>query len=58
MWAVKKSHEAVVKLLLETSKVDIDSEDDLGETPLSLAQLHGHAAIVDLISQARPFPPH
>jgi ankyrin repeat protein len=35
-----------VKLLLETSRVDVNSEDSSGQTPLSWAALHGHDAVV------------
>jgi Ankyrin repeats (3 copies) len=33
-WAAERGHEAVVKLLLETGKADIDSKDKDGLTPL------------------------
>ena len=34
-WAAKNGHEAVVKLLLDTGKVDVDSKDtEFGRTPL------------------------
>ncbi|EJT68836.1 hypothetical protein GGTG_13589 [Gaeumannomyces tritici R3-111a-1] len=43
-------HEAVVKLLLDTGKVDVDSKDDeYGQTPLSWAALNGHEAVVKLL---------
>ena len=34
-WAAENGHEAVVKLLLATEKVDLDSKDSYGLTPLS-----------------------
>ncbi|KAF2174401.1 ankyrin, partial [Zopfia rhizophila CBS 207.26] len=40
--------EAVVKLLLETGKVDVDSKDAEGRTPLWLAAREGHKAVVKL----------
>ncbi len=43
-------HEAVVKLLLETGKVDIDAKDKSGRTPLSWAAEKGHVAVVKLLS--------
>ena len=41
--------EAVAKLLLETGKLDIDSKDSYGQTPLSWAAENGHEAIVKLL---------
>jgi ankyrin repeat protein len=35
-WVAEKGHEAVVKLLLDTGKVDVDAKDsEYGRTPLS-----------------------
>jgi hypothetical protein len=48
-WAAWKGHEAVVKLLLATGKVDVDSKSDSGQTPLSLAADGGHEAVVKLL---------
>ncbi|KAL8299133.1 hypothetical protein RB593_009145 [Gaeumannomyces tritici] len=42
-------HEAVVKLLLATDKVDADSKDNNGRTPLSWAAANGHEAVVKLL---------
>jgi len=43
-------HEAVVKLLLETGKADIDSKDTRsGRTPLEWAAGNGHGAVVKLL---------
>jgi ankyrin repeat protein len=40
----------VVKLLLETGKVDVDSKDDYyGQTPLQRAAERGHRAVVKLL---------
>jgi ankyrin repeat protein len=36
-------------LLLETGKVDVDSKDENGETPLSWAAYNGHEAVVKLL---------
>jgi Ankyrin repeats (3 copies) len=58
-WAAEKGHEAVVKLLLVTEKVDVDSKDSDGQTPLSWAAEGGHEAVVKLL-QSRcltPSPP-
>jgi ankyrin repeat protein len=49
-WAARNGNEAVVKLLLETGKVDSDSKDkEYGLTPLSLAAENGHEAVVKLL---------
>ena len=42
-------HEAVVKLLLDTGKVNVDSKDGSGRTPLSWAAENGHEAVVKLL---------
>jgi ankyrin repeat protein len=39
----------VVKLLVETGKVDVDSKDTAGQTPLLRAVGQGHAAVVKLL---------
>ncbi|KAH8708394.1 ankyrin repeat protein, partial [Phaeosphaeriaceae sp. PMI808] len=48
-WAAEGGHEAVVKLLLATGKVDVDSGDKDGRTPLSWAAEGGHEAVVKLL---------
>ena len=48
-WAAENGHEAVVKLLLATGKVDADSKDKDGRTPLSWAAGEGHEAVVKLL---------
>ncbi|KAF2175472.1 hypothetical protein K469DRAFT_533281, partial [Zopfia rhizophila CBS 207.26] len=49
-WAAGGGHEAVVKLLLETGKVEVDSKDrKSGQTPLSWAAEGGHEAVVKLL---------
>jgi ankyrin repeat protein len=48
--AAEGGHEAVVKLLLDTGKVDLDSKDtDSGRTPLSWAAKNGHEAVGKLL---------
>ncbi|EJT77594.1 hypothetical protein GGTG_02700 [Gaeumannomyces tritici R3-111a-1] len=42
-------HDSAVKLLLSTGKVDIDSGDNRGQTPLSWAAESGHEAVVKLL---------
>jgi ankyrin repeat protein len=39
----------VVKLLLDTGKVDVDSRDFQDKTPLSWAAENGHEAVVKLL---------
>ena len=41
--------EAIVKLLLDTGKVEADSKDNFGQTPLSWAAQGGHEAVVKLL---------
>ncbi|KAL4939040.1 hypothetical protein BDV06DRAFT_199717 [Aspergillus oleicola] len=43
--------EAIVKLLLETKQVDIDSKDEIGNTPLSYATENRHWAVVRLLQE-------
>ncbi len=47
--AAMNGHEAVVRLLLETGKVDINSRDGKSGTPLSHAAENGHDAVVKLL---------
>jgi ankyrin repeat protein len=48
-WAAERGHEAVVKLLLETGKVDVDSKDIFGWTPLSRAVAGRDEVVVKLL---------
>ncbi|KAL6228936.1 hypothetical protein BDW75DRAFT_235566 [Aspergillus navahoensis] len=48
--AAENGHKAVVKLLLDSGKVDVDCKDsEYGRTPLSLAAENGHGAVVKLL---------
>lgn len=47
--AVQHGHEMVVKLLLETSKVDINAKDLMNRTPLSRAGEAGREDILKLL---------
>ncbi len=49
LWAAENGHEAVVKLLLSTGKVDIEVRDKNSKTPLLWAAENGHEAIVKLL---------
>ncbi|KAH8710035.1 ankyrin repeat-containing domain protein [Phaeosphaeriaceae sp. PMI808] len=54
LWlAARGGHKVVVKLLLETGKVDIDSKDENGRTPLSWAAEGGHLAVVERLLQEK-----
>ncbi|KAK4170833.1 ankyrin repeat-containing domain protein [Triangularia setosa] len=48
-WAAGNGHEKVVKILLDTAKVDVDSKDKYGRTPLSWAAGNGHEAVVKML---------
>jgi ankyrin repeat protein len=48
-WAATNGHAAVVRLLLATGKVNVDSKDSLDQTPLSQAAANGHEAVVKLL---------
>ena len=39
----------MVRLLIDTGKADIDSKDNFGWTPLSLAAQRGHEVVVRLL---------
>jgi ankyrin repeat domain-containing protein 50 len=47
--AAGNGHEAVVKLLLDTGKVKVNSKDIEVRTPLSRAAENGHEAVVKLL---------
>ncbi|KAF2257810.1 ankyrin [Lojkania enalia] len=47
--AAENGHDAVVKLLLETGKVDADSKGRYNQTPISWAAGNGHNAMVKLL---------
>jgi ankyrin repeat protein len=52
-WAAQYGDETVVKLLLETGKVDVNSRDsDLGRTPLSRAAQYGREVVVKLLLES------
>jgi ankyrin repeat protein len=48
-WAVKNGHEAVVKLLLNTGKINVNSKDNNGRTLLLWAAEKGNEAVVKLL---------
>lgn len=49
--AAKGGHEAVIKVLLERGKVDINATDKIGRTALMLAAESGREAVVRLLLQ-------
>jgi ankyrin repeat protein len=51
--AAGRGHKIVVKLLLETGKVDINSKDKSGRTALSWAAGGGHLAVVERLLQEK-----
>ncbi|KAI9861740.1 MAG: hypothetical protein M1813_005089 [Trichoglossum hirsutum] len=55
--AAENGHEAVVKLLLATEKIDPDSKDNNGQTPLSQAARNGHEAVVKLLLATEKIDP-
>ncbi|KAF9781969.1 hypothetical protein IL306_012090, partial [Fusarium sp. DS 682] len=49
-WAAEKGNEAVVKMLLDTGKVDVNSRDTQhGRSPLSWAARNRHKAVVKML---------
>ncbi|KAJ6007878.1 Pfs NACHT and Ankyrin domain protein [Penicillium herquei] len=50
-WAIQHGHKAVVEVLLDMDKVDVDAnaEDKTGRTQLSWAAENGHKAVVELL---------
>ncbi|KAF4331614.1 nucleoside phosphorylase domain protein, partial [Fusarium beomiforme] len=48
-WAADRGHKAIVKLLLDTGKADVDAKDGCGRTPLLGAAGRGHEATVKLL---------
>jgi hypothetical protein len=55
--AAFNGHDAVVKLLLETGKVDLDSKDGSGLMPLWWAAANGHEAVVKLLLETGKVDP-
>jgi ankyrin repeat protein len=47
--AASEGYELVVRLLLKTGRVDVDSKNSDGFTPLSRAAMNGHEAVVRLL---------
>ncbi|KAF9775393.1 hypothetical protein IL306_006504 [Fusarium sp. DS 682] len=55
--AAESGRKAIVKLLLDSGKVDPDAKDKDGQTPLLQAAAHGHAAVVKLLLDSGKFDP-
>ncbi|KAJ4250131.1 hypothetical protein NW762_011941 [Fusarium torreyae] len=49
--AVRRGHVHVVKLLLDTNIVDINSQDNFGRTLVDWAKRQGHSELVDLLDK-------
>ncbi|KAF2259620.1 ankyrin [Lojkania enalia] len=54
-WAAGNRHADVVKLLLQTSKVDADLKDERGQTPLSMGPENGHKAVAQRLLEISKF---
>jgi len=52
--AAANGHEGVVKALLATGKVEVDSKVGTAGTPLSWAAADGHAGVVKLLREYVP----
>jgi ankyrin repeat protein len=52
-WASGEGHEALSKLLLDTGKVDVDSNDSLDRTPLSWASGNGREKTMKLLEERK-----
>lgn len=48
-WAIQFGHKAIVELLLNAGKIDVDSEDLYGQTPFLLAVICGQENIIKLL---------
>jgi ankyrin repeat protein len=48
-WAARNGHDATLKLLLATDKVNVNSKDKHGRSPLSWAARNGHDATLKLL---------
>ncbi|KAK1533432.1 hypothetical protein CPAR01_10140 [Colletotrichum paranaense] len=49
LWAIQMGHEAIVKMFLDTGKVDVDERDQYGQTPLLWAIRIGREIIVKML---------
>ena len=50
-WAARGGHEAVIKLLLDSGKADMDLEDKWGWRPRSYAEYYRHEAVIELFDR-------
>jgi ankyrin repeat protein len=48
-YAAENGHDTVIKLLLDTGKVELNSEDQDYRTPLSYAAENGHSTVIKLL---------
>ncbi|KAK1458001.1 hypothetical protein CMEL01_15348 [Colletotrichum melonis] len=49
IWAIQMKHEAIVKMFLDTGKVDVDERGQDGQTPFIWAIQMGHKTIVKML---------
>ncbi|KAF2811122.1 ankyrin [Mytilinidion resinicola] len=49
LWAAVARHDAMISLLLDTGKADINSPDNEGLTPLSVAIMNGRESTIKLL---------
>jgi ankyrin repeat protein len=57
-WAAERGHETVVKLLLETGRVNPNSKNGDGRTPLWYVAERGHEAVVKLLLETGRVDPN
>jgi ankyrin repeat protein len=48
-WAAENGNETIIELLINSGKVDVDSKDNDGPTPLWIAVWYGYEAVVKLL---------
>jgi ankyrin repeat protein/serine/threonine protein kinase len=51
-WAAENGHEPVIRLLLESGKVDVNIKNHNSQTPLSSAAENGHGTVVRLLLES------
>ena len=54
-YAIRRGHSTMVRLLIGTGKIDVNTKDAKGQTPLSWAAKSGHEAGVQLLLEAKAY---